>query len=70
MADEPDQTLDALKRALTEGRARLRRSRATLARTDALLGHEVANDNEAGRSGGARRPDDAAPDGRDDPTQP
>jgi hypothetical protein len=54
MTDEPERALDALKRTLTEGDTRLRRSRATLARTEALLGRGVANDNSAGRAGGER----------------
>ncbi len=52
MTNQPDQALDALKQALTEGGDRLKRSRATLARTEALLGRKIANDNASGRSGG------------------
>jgi hypothetical protein len=51
MTDEPERPLDALKRALTEGGTRLQRSRAVLARTEALLGRRVANDNAAGHAG-------------------
>jgi hypothetical protein len=70
MAEEAEETLDALRRTLTEGRVRLRRSRATLAQTEALLGREVANDNEAGGAGGARAPDAAGTPGPDDAAQP
>ncbi len=68
MADQPEQALDALKRALTEGGVRLTRSRATLARTEALLGQRVANDNSAGHPGGEHQEDVTAPGDETPPT--